>query len=113
MQPLLFARTVSNENIVDNFLCSTCTATREEPPDVPRERQHRYTHALVRCTRKAEDDSKGVALTADERMSALEDTVWMLSGKIERMEATLSRMERLLLASLSGKPGVQPETSAP
>lgn len=34
-------------------------------------------------------------------MSTLEDTVWLLAGKVERMEATLSRLERLLLSSLA------------
>lgn len=97
---------IANHVVVDNFLCSTCTATREEPPDLPKDRQHRYTHVLVRCTRKADDDAKGPALSAEERMSALEDTVLILSSKIERMEGTLSRIERLLLAGLSGKPAL-------
>jgi hypothetical protein len=36
-------------------------------------------------------------------MAALEQTVWALTGKVGRVEDTLSRIERLLLASLANK----------
>ena len=85
----------------DNFMCNTCTARREKPPPVDKQKQHRYTHALVRCSRKIEEDHVTTTRSAEDRMSTLEDTVWLLAGKVERMEATLSRLERLLLSSLA------------
>ncbi|EKM58450.1 uncharacterized protein PHACADRAFT_252779 [Phanerochaete carnosa HHB-10118-sp] len=84
-------------------MCNQCTARRKDPPPVEKQKLHRYTHALARCTRKAEQSPDGVTPTTEDRMSALEETVWMLTGKIERMEATLSRVERLLLCSLSDR----------
>ncbi|KAI0090195.1 hypothetical protein BDY19DRAFT_938961 [Irpex rosettiformis] len=88
---------------VDDFLCSTCTARRVEPGSFDRNQQHTYLHTLVRCARKPPPDSQAAERSAEERMAALEQTVWALSGKVGRVEDTLSRIERLLLATLAGK----------
>ncbi|GJE96219.1 hypothetical protein PsYK624_124130 [Phanerochaete sordida] len=88
--------------LADNFMCNVCTARRGSPPSVEKEKLHRYTHALVRCTRKAANDPRSDTQTTEERVSSLEDAVWCLSGKIERMEQTLARIEHLLLAGMPG-----------
>ncbi|KAI0806043.1 hypothetical protein BC629DRAFT_1138761 [Irpex lacteus] len=88
---------------VDNFLCSTCTAHRVEPTPFDRSQQHTYLHTLVRCARKPLSDAKAAEHSAEERMAALEQTVWALTGKVGRVEETLSRIERLLLATLAGR----------
>ena len=94
--------TVSDNSLpVDNFLCSTCTARRVNPTITDKTRQHTYLHTLVRCTRKVESDAKPSERSAEERMAALEQTVWSLTNKVGRVEDTLSRIERLLLASLA------------
>ncbi|KAI0701233.1 hypothetical protein BC835DRAFT_271177 [Cytidiella melzeri] len=89
---------------IDNFLCSTCTARRvEATSSFDRSKQHSYLHTLVRCARKPPSDAKAAERSAEERMAALEQTVWALTGNVGRVEETLSRIERLLLSTLAGK----------
>lgn len=64
-----------------------------------RSQQHTYLHTLVRCARKPLLDGTAAENSTEERMAALEQTVWALTGKVGRVEETLSRIERLLLAS--------------
>lgn len=95
---------VSDSAIADNFMCNTCTVRRKPSPPIDRKLQHVYTHTLVRCTRTSSREPAPVTRSSEERLSALEDTVWTLNNKVDRMEATLSRIERLLLANMaSGK----------
>ena len=68
-----------------------------------RSQQHTYLHTLVRCARKPLSDGKAAENSTEERMAALEQTVWALTGKVGRVEETLSRIERLLLATLAGR----------
>ena len=84
----------------DNFMCNTCNWKRRQPPDVPREKQHTYLHALVRCTPKVEGGEEASPLTTDERIGQLEKTVSALDGRMVSLEDALLRIEQLLLASL-------------
>lgn len=68
-----------------------------------RSQQHTYLHTLVRCAGKPLSDGRAAENSAEERMAALEQTVWALTGKVGRMEETLNRIERLLLATLAGR----------
>ena len=96
-------------------MCNRCQVKGVQAPEVDRDTEHTYQHALVRCKQrhtlsfpepkqdnKNKEDTKSI--TAEDRMTELEKIVRDQNIKLAGLEDSLKRVQEalsLLLAKIS------------
>ena len=93
-------------------MCNHCQANKVQAPEVDRDTEHTYQHALVRCKQRhtlsfLEPDNKNkevmTSITVEDRMTELEKIVRNQNIKLAGLEDSLKRVQEalsLLLAKI-------------